>query len=165
MKKGIVLRTNKRCQRSILTLNGKLVLFRYDLRPKTKDDYQKLLEQEGITVVVPLDYYLGLTKLPFKMTVDLMLEVAYWAQNQCSYQAAEEAISKVLGLEINDDTIRSVTNEIGAIIFGNDCKTAEETYKNVAAAKTAFPKKQKDGDLYIDLLKKSCALLDPMLLF
>ena len=150
MKKGIVLRTNKRCQRSILTLNGKLELSRYDLRPKTKDDYRKLLEQEGITVVVPLDYYLGLTKLPFKMTVDLMLEVAYWAQNQCSYQAAEEAISKVLGLEINDDTIRSVTNEIGAVIFDNDCKAAEETYEKITTGEMAFPRRQKDGVLYIE---------------
>jgi len=51
------------------------------------------------------------------MTVDVMLEVAYWAQNQRSYKETEETISKVLGVKINDDTIRAVTNTIGEIIF------------------------------------------------
>ena len=144
------MRTNKRYQRSILTKYGKIVFSRYDLRPKTKEDYEKLMEQEGISAVVPLDCYLGLNNLPFKMTVDLMLEVAYWAQNQCSYQAAEDAVSKVLGITVNDDTIRSVTNEIGAIVFNNDCKSAEETYKKLTTGKISFPHRKKDGVLYIE---------------
>lgn len=40
--------------------------------------------------VVPLDYYLGISKLPFKMTAEVMLECAYWAQNQISFQRAED---------------------------------------------------------------------------
>ena len=119
MKKGIALRTNKQCQRSIVTIHGKLNFSRYVLRPKTKEDGMRLMEIEGRQVVVPLDIYLGLTKLPFKITVDAMLEVAFWAQNQCSYQAAEEAVSKVLGVCINDDTVRAVTNEVGSIVFGH----------------------------------------------
>jgi hypothetical protein len=84
------------------------------------------------------------------MTVDLMLEVAYWAQNQCSYQAAEDTISRVFGLSINDDTIRSVTNEIGSIVFKNDCKSAEEVYSKLSTGKMSFPQHKKAGILYIE---------------
>ena len=37
-EKGVVLRTNKRCSRSILTINGWLTINRYVLRPKTQAD-------------------------------------------------------------------------------------------------------------------------------
>jgi len=47
-----------------------------------------------------LDCYLGIANMPFKMTVDAMLKVAYWTQNQPSYQRAENKVkqpSKVEG--------------------------------------------------------------------
>ena len=150
MKKGINLRTNKRCQRSILTIHGMLKFSRYVLRPKTKEDGKRLMQTEGKQVVVPLDMYLGLTKLPFKITVDAMLEVAFWAQNQCSYQAAEDAISKVLGVSINDDTVRAITNEIGSIVFANDCREAEDTYNSLNAGALTKPNASKEATLYIE---------------
>ena len=120
------------------------------MRPKTKEYYQKLLEMEGITEIIPLDYYLGIVNLPYKMTVKVMLEVAYWAQNQHSYEEAEEAIKKVLGLNINDDTIRSVTNTIGSIVFENDCMVAEEIYTKLNQGKLSFVNNKREGILYIE---------------
>jgi hypothetical protein len=108
------------------------------------------MKSEGRQVVVPLDIYLGLTKLPFKITADAMLEVAYWAQNQCSYQAAEEAVSKVLGISINDDTVRAVANEVGSIVFANDCRKAEESYNKLNTGKLTLPNASKNGILYIE---------------
>lgn len=133
-----------------MTLNGKVEFSRYVLRPKAKADQDRLAEIENAKVVVPLDCYLGLSKLPFKMTVDLMLEVAYWAQNESSYQAAEEAVWKATGLFINDDTIRAVSNHIGSFVFNKDCEKSESAYKALASGKLKFPQKKIPGTLYIE---------------
>jgi hypothetical protein len=71
---------------------------------------QRLSSEEGIKAVAPLDCYLGISNLPFKMTIGAMLRIAYWAQNQCSYQRAEEALAETLGVFVNDDTVRLVAN-------------------------------------------------------
>jgi hypothetical protein len=83
------------------------------------------------------------------MTVDAMLAVSYWAQNQCSYQRAEEAIDKVMGVFINDDTVRQVTNYIGRLVFNEDCRRAEEAVTLLFSGKTTFARRKK-GVLYIE---------------
>jgi len=112
--------------KSIISVNGTLDFSRYMLRPTDKESKRRLYESEEIKAVVPLDCYLGIANLPFKMTIEAMLKVAYWAQNQCSYQRAEEAIEKIMGVCINDDTVRAVTNYIGGLVFKEDCRKAEE---------------------------------------
>jgi hypothetical protein len=84
------------------------------------------------------------------MTAELMLEVAFWAQNQCSYQAAEDAILKAIGVHVNDDTVRQVSNSIGTMIFKNDCEAAECAYGKLVAGKLKFPKEKKSGTFYIE---------------
>jgi hypothetical protein len=107
-EKGINLRIDKRDEKSLITLNGKLFYSRYVLRPNDKENLQRLVALEGIKSVAPLDCALQIAKLPFKMTLGMMLRVAYWAQNQCSYQAAEKIIADTYGLFINNETVRLV---------------------------------------------------------
>ena len=83
------------------------------------------------------------------MTVDAMLQVSYWAQNQCSYQRAEEALYKVMGIYINDDTIRMVTNYIGNLVFKEDCRRAEAYTALLFSGKASFARRKK-GVLYIE---------------
>lgn len=132
-----------------MTINGSICFSRYVLRPKTKADSIRLLRTDNATAVVPLDQHLGLNGLPFKMTAAVMLEAAYWAQNQCSYQAAEDALFKTLGIKINDDTVRLVTNTIGALVFQQDCENARSAYEMFTAGKLSFPYK-KTGTIYIE---------------
>lgn len=134
----------------MLTANGWLKINRYVLRPKTDTDASQLQAQEGINVVVPMDDYLRLTGLPFKMTPEVMLKAAYWAQGQSSYQDAEEAIMHAYGFKINDDTIRQVTNYIGGIVFEEDSRRAEEAFKMLNQGKLKFPSRKKKGILYIE---------------
>lgn len=134
----------------MLTSNGWLTINRYALRPKTKTDADILLRQEGVNTVVPLDDYLHLTKLPFKMTPEVMLNVAYWAQNQGSYQEAEDAILRAYQVKINDDTVRQVANYIGNIIFKEDCRRAQVAFDNLNSGKLRFPSKKKKDILYIE---------------
>lgn len=97
-----------------------------------------------------MDCALGISHLPFKMTTAMMLRCAYWAQNQCSYQAAEEAIKVSLGLAVNDDTIRLVANYIGRLVFFEDCKRAEETMKQYDTGTLSYGR-SKEGTVYIEV--------------
>jgi len=145
-----VLRTNKRYVRSILTTNGWVSYNRYVLRPKSPVDADVLRDKENLNAVVPLDDYLCVTGLPFKMTPEMMLNVAYWAQNQGSYQEAEDSILRAYGIKLNDDTVRQVTNYIGSLVFERDCRLAESAFQKLCSGKMEFTKAKKRGVLYIE---------------
>lgn len=95
-----------------------------------------------------MDSYLGLSGLPFKITPAAMLKIAYWAQNQSSYQRAEDAISEALRISINDDTIRQVTNFVGGLVFKNDCAKAEEAFSALSNGKLKY-EQTASGVVYI----------------
>jgi hypothetical protein len=101
--------------------------------------------------VVPLDDFLRLTDLPFKMTPEMMLNVAFWAQGQGSYQDAEDAILRAYKLKINDDTVRKVANYVGGFVFREDCRRAEDAYGMLNRGKLQFPARKKKGVLYIEV--------------
>ena len=145
-----MLRTNKRYERSILTMNGWVSYSRYVLRPKTPVDVAALREKENLNAVVPLDDFLCVTGLPFKMTPEMMLNVAFWAQSQDSYQEAEDSILRAYGVKVNDDTVRQVTNYIGNLVFERDCRLAESAFQKLCSGKLEFPKAKKRGVLYIE---------------
>ena len=162
----MILKTHRKADKVILTLQGPLTISRSILIPVEQASADKLTElrygkdqgtqRDGgedrtrrVTKVVPLDEALGIDRLPFKMSAQLMLRCAFWAQNQCSYQAAEDVILDVLKMKINDDTIRMVTNTIGKIIFENDCLAAEKAWKQLNECKLEFSY-SKPGVLYIE---------------
>ena len=91
------------------------------LKPADADSREKLWKTENIKGVYPLDMYLGVFGYPFKMTVEMMLECAFWAQNQCSYQAAEDAVE--LQITINK-TKRKTANYMNHWFIDMQLKTA-----------------------------------------
>jgi hypothetical protein len=84
------------------------------------------------------------------MTPELMVQVALWGQSQSSYKEAEAAILRAHHLQVNDDTIRAVTNYVGSIVFQADCRFAEETFAKLNSGKLSFPNKKKKDILYIE---------------
>jgi hypothetical protein len=133
---------------SVITTYGTMSFSRYHLKPQTQDSREKLMGLSGLKSVVPLDCYLGLAGLPFKITPDAMLRIAYWAQNQLSYQRAEEAIYEIMKIRVNDDTVRAVADFVGGVIFGRDCRKADESMQMLDNGDLSFPK-DRDGVLYI----------------
>ena len=121
---------------------------RYTLIPEGIENKNKLFKLNGLKSVVPLDSYFGLAGLPFKITPSAMLKIAYWAQNQSSYQRAESAVAEVMHIKMNDDTIRLITNHVGNIVFSNDCKKADESFAALKNGKLHFPSNI-DGVVYI----------------
>ena len=59
-----------------------------------------------------------------------MLECAYWAQNQVSFDRAEDNLLRTRGIFVNDDTIRLCTNYIGQAVFDSDCRRANEVWQH-----------------------------------
>ncbi len=104
---------------------------------------EKLLESEHVKSIAPLDQILGIAGLPFKMSVDLMLQCAYWAQSQGSCQDAEEALCKACGISINDDTICLVTNCIGKAVCEEDCRKADSIFKAYDSGTLTYSKSRK----------------------
>jgi hypothetical protein len=127
---------------------GQTSYLRYSLIPQDAKSKEKLAELYGARSVVPLDCRLGLAGLPFRITPAAMLKIAYWAQNQSSYQRAEDAISEIMHIKVNDDTVRLVTNFVGSVVFGNDCRKADEALAALDGGKLLFPK-DRNGVLYI----------------
>jgi hypothetical protein len=132
---------------TVVTTLGRITYWRYLLIPHP-DSKEKLMESHGVKSVAPLDCYLGLSGLPFKITPSAMLKIAFWAQNQSSYQRAEDTINEVMHIRVNDDTVRLVGNYVGGIVFGNDCKKADEMFAVLTGGGLPFPK-DREGVLYI----------------
>lgn len=127
---------------------GKIKYSRYMLIPHTAVDRAKFLEATGAKTLYPLDCFLGVSGLPFKITPGAMLKIAFWAQNQLSYQRAEEAIREALKIEVNDDTVRLVSNYVGNIVFNNDCIKANESFSRLGKGMLTASNKR-NGVLYI----------------
>lgn len=123
---------------------------RYKLRPLDPESKKKLSDQEHIRSVAPIDQYLGIDKLPFKMSAKMMLECAYWAQDQVSFDRAEEKILKTRRLFVNDDTIRLAANYVGRAVYNEDCRLAEEAWSQFCQ-KPITAKKQRKGTLFLEV--------------
>jgi hypothetical protein len=118
------------------------------LIPKDVKSKEILHNLTGTRSIVPMDSYLGLSGLPFKITPAAMLKIAYWAQNQNSYKRAESAISDALHISVDNDTIRNVANFVGGMVFNNDCIKANEAFNALDSGKLKCPMNE-DGVFYI----------------
>jgi hypothetical protein len=148
---GINLKTNWRSPITIQTEKRKITFRRYMLSPISVDDKVKLLELENVKNVYPIDQVLGLSNLPFKMTVEAMLKVSYYGQEMRSYKKASEILIDACGIQLDPATIVSVTNHIGEIAFNNEYKNAIEIYDLLEKGKLEFPTKKKDSTLFIQV--------------
>ena len=140
------MRNDKKDTCNILTIKGEFTIKRTILRPKDKVSLGRLLEIENLRSIAPLDILLKIDDLPFKMTREMMCEVAFWGQNQSSYKSASEVIMKVYIVEISSDMVRTITDCVGKIVFNEDVKEATRVYEGMSDIR--YPKNKK-GVLYI----------------
>ncbi len=119
------------------------------LVPDDPESAKKLWEEENVKSIAPLDIALGVSKVPFKMTVDLMLRCAFWAQKSESYRDAEETMCEELHFNVNDTTIRQVANFIGQLVFENELRKTDELFRLYDAGKLTYGRPKK-GVLYIE---------------
>lgn len=117
--------------RKILTLEGEVEYRRTVFVPKDKDSAALLKEKYDLSAVVPLDMALGINKLPFKISPQMVLDIARRAINAHSYAELQQMYKDDWGIDISDDLIRNVTNYIGKMVYDEDCARREEDLEHL----------------------------------
>jgi hypothetical protein len=148
--KGILLRTNRKSSITIQTIKNKITIKRSFLAPKTKNDAEKLFNDEGVKGIYPVDRLMGIDVLPFRMTVDTMLKVSKKAQKASSFESAAEDLQEDCDIKLDPVTIASVTNHIGDIAYKAECEKAFAIDKLLKEGKLTFSSKKIDGILFIE---------------
>lgn len=76
-----------------------------------------------------------------------MIEIAFWGQNQPSFQKAKEIIKRVHNIDISSNNILKITEFIGKIVFDYNYNKALEIWNNRVNIEMNVTNKK--GTLYI----------------
>ena len=125
----MILELDNRRPRKILTREGEITFSRYILRPADDESRKMLVEKYHCKGVAPMDEYLGIDRLPFKVTCDMALYIAKMAIGESSYKDAEIRMKEDFGIQISDDRIRDIVNYIGKQVHEEDERITQETIK------------------------------------
>jgi hypothetical protein len=118
---------------------------------KRSRDLELLRKKTGKTTVVPLDDWLGISRLPFKATPAAMLEVAHYAAELLSYKSAVQYIAKsYMKAELNHETVRKITDTIGSIVRLSDKKKSDKIFALLEKGELNHTTKKRDGVLYLE---------------
>ena len=120
-----MLKNKSRVERSLLTLYGMITYRRTLLVPIDEENRQKLIQIRQEKGIYPLDSFLGADRLPFKITIQMMAAIAKESVKSTSYQRATEAVQEHYGVCLSKDSIRCVTDYVGAIVYADDKRRAE----------------------------------------
>lgn len=66
------------------------------------------------------------------MSIRAMIEIAFWGQNQSSFQKAKEIIKRVYNINISSNNVLKVTEFIGKIVFEYNYNKSLEIWNNRA---------------------------------
>ena len=128
------------------TINGKIVIYRTILQIVGEVDLKKnKLKSKNI---IPLDEYLRIDKLPFKVSIKAMIEIAFWGQNQPSFKRASEIIKRIHNIEISPNSVLKITEFVGKVVYDYNYTKAKEIWEK--RAKLNVDGNKSKGILYIE---------------
>jgi hypothetical protein len=119
------------------------------LRGSTPADIEKLADRGHKGYIYPVDEALGVSGLPYHITLGAMLKIAKEACLADSYEASQGRL-KELGIDVNDDTIRAVTNTIGQLVLDHETQKADEAFSVFNSGKWTFPEEKIPHVLYLE---------------
>jgi hypothetical protein len=134
------LKRHRECERSIMTVLGYVSYVRKALIRSDRPGSGSASRPKKEALIFPLDDVLGITKLSFKLTSGAMLEILKRVVATLSYRDACALLRNETSVVVNDVTMRSVTNELGKIVFD---KESEEVRSFCERRPDSFPKPQK----------------------
>ncbi|GHV82733.1 hypothetical protein AGMMS50212_00730 [Spirochaetia bacterium] len=140
---GFDVRNGGKRSYSILTTNGEMRIQKTVLKLNPSD---KTIGKNCKTEAIVLDDYFKLKQMPHKITNELTTEVCFWAQNQGSYESAQEILRNKMDINISDEYIRTITMEVGEKVFDDDTKRAGDTGHLIDEMP---PKPTKSGVIYV----------------
>lgn len=97
-----------------------------------KDDIELKDHNLKSKEIIPFDEITKINKLPFKISKEMMVEMAFWGQNQSSFSSAQKLLEKYRNVKSNADTILQVTEYVGKLVFDADDAKAKEDYENIS---------------------------------
>lgn len=74
-----------------------------------------------------------------------MIEIAFWDQNQNSYNQAKNMLEKYRNIELGTDRILKVTEYVGKVVFEKNCIESKNTYNNIANISTVEKEKTRES--------------------
>lgn len=89
--------------------------------PADKQSAELLWSRYSLKAVIPLDMALGIDKLSFKVSPQMMLDITRRAINSRSYEELQRTYLEDWHIEVSDDHIRRITNYVGQMIYKDDC--------------------------------------------
>lgn len=126
-------------------MTGKITIYRTVLQIVGDIDLEK--HNLKSKLIVPLDEYLGIDKLPFKASLKMMMEIAFLGQNQPSFQKASEIIYRVHGIRISYVTVMNITKYVGKSVYDYNYNISLNIWNNRSNIDISIAKKK--GTLYI----------------
>ena len=112
----------------LILLTGKITIYRTTLQIVGDIDLENYDLKSRL--IVPLDEYLGIDKLPFKVSIRAMIEIAFWGQNQSSFKRAKEIIRRIYNIEVCTNNVLKITEFIGKIVFDYNYDKAIKIWDN-----------------------------------
>lgn len=98
----------------------------------------------------PVDTMLGLDEIGHKITPEMAAKIAYAGQMAPSFEAAEQSLNYLMGLQVSAYLIRQITEETGEKVHEQQMEAAEQAVaRPEEAAPAALPHEQKPGTLYV----------------
>ena len=81
------------------------------------------------------------------MSVRAMIEIAFWGQNQSSFQKAMEIIKRIYNVNISSNNVLKVTEFVGKIVYEHNYEESLKIWNNRANIETSVTIKK--GTLYM----------------
>jgi len=123
-----MVRNKGKQERQIQTTQGVLNIRRSVLKVR-RDGTEEATKRNA--EIIPLDEYLRIAGLPFKMSPEMMAETAFFGAHESSFKSAEGMIQRCIPTQITDTLIREVTEYVGRAVFEEDTRRACPIEKNM----------------------------------
>ena len=147
-----MLKNKERVERELITINGTLRFKRTLLVPADGESAKKLSGLQPSKSVCPLDMQLGISGLPFKITVQMMVAMAKEAVRASSYRRAADIIRERYGVDVSEKTVRTVTDFVAEAVVEDCRKSAEEARLEVGRRVDKRKKHRRADDiLYLEM--------------
>jgi hypothetical protein len=138
-----MVRNKGKQERRIQTLHGVLAVNRSVLKVEGGGNTG---EKERNAEIIPLDEYLRISEVPFKMSREMMAETAFCGQHESSFKSAEKMLRKCIPTEITDALIEEVPCYVGREVYEEDTRRAEPIEETL----DRIPEKaEEEGIVYI----------------
>ena len=147
-----MLKNNGNFKRKLIGIFGEIEYSRASLVPADKASAEKLWETEKKRSIFPLDCYLGVDDLPFKITSDMMCIIAREAVRARSYSDAQDNIKEKYHIDISSVQIEKVTDFVGEIVYEQQLKEAKKAEELSSVKVDGRLRRHRENDiLYLEL--------------